>query len=311
MTAEILSPCDDAFERAQRILRRGGLVGLPTETVYGLAADASNAKAVASIYQAKGRPSFNPLIAHISNLDMALKEGVFSDQALTLARAFWPGPLTLVVTLNRAAVTCDLARAGLSTIALRCPAHPVAHALIEGFGGPLVAPSANPSGRLSPTSASHVAADIGDKLDLILDGGASQNGLESTIIDARGERPALLRAGTITQSQIEAIWQGLRRPETDQNAPLAPGQLLRHYAPRAQLRLNVTMPHADEVLLGFGSGDATLNLSPNADLAEAASNLFAMLRSLDEVHPKIAVSPIPQEGLGEAINDRLTRAARG
>ncbi|MEO1641873.1 MAG: L-threonylcarbamoyladenylate synthase [Pseudomonadota bacterium] len=311
MVAEIAPPTEDALSRAVAILRDGGLVGMPTETVYGLAANAVDAQAIARIYEAKGRPRFNPLIAHVSDLGMAQLEGRFSDDAVKLASAFWPGPLTLVVDLAETATTCELARAGLSTIALRCPAHPVAHALIEAFGGPLVAPSANLSGQISPTTAAHVATDLNEKIDLILDGGPCKTGLESTIIDARGERPALLRAGALASSDIEVVWPDLIRPETDSNAPSAPGQLLRHYAPRAQLRLNVVAPDADEAFLGFGSVEADLNLSPKASLSEAAANLFAMLRTLDGTHSKIAVAPIPSDGLGEAINDRLTRAARG
>lgn len=312
MPVEILAPDAEAITRAASHLRGGGLVGLPTETVYGLAANAADPAAVARIYDAKGRPRFNPLIAHVSDLKMASREGMFSDRALALVDAFWPGPLTLVVDLKETATTCDLARAGLSTLAIRCPAHPVARALIAKVGAPLVAPSANPSGRLSPTTAAHVAADMGNRIDLILDGGACETGLESTIIDARGPRPALLRAGTLAPSDIEAVWPGLIRHETDPDAPTAPGQLLRHYAPRARLRLNAAAPDAGEALLGFGPvANAALNLSPSGNLAEAAANLFAMLRTLDENNTKIAVSPIPQTGLGEALNDRLTRAARG
>ena len=285
---------------------------MPTETVYGLAADAANPAAVAKIYEAKSRPRFNPLIAHISDLSMAQQEGSLSDHAVHLTETFWPGPLTLVVDLATTATTCDLARAGLSTIALRCPAHPVARDLIERFGRPLVAPSANLSGGISPTRAEHVFSDLSDKIELILDGGPSQIGLESTIIDARGEHPALLRSGTITPDAIEQVWPGLTRPETDPNAPSAPGQLLRHYAPRARLRLNAETTQPSEALLGFGTiSSATLNLSPTSNLAEAAANLFTMLRDLDEAHAMIAVSPIPHTGLGEAINDRLTRAAMG
>ncbi|MEM1087974.1 MAG: L-threonylcarbamoyladenylate synthase [Pseudomonadota bacterium] len=310
MPAQILQPDDIALATCTTHLQNGGLVAIPTETVYGLAADASNPVAVAAIYETKGRPQFNPLIAHVSSLDMARTEGQFSDNALKLVEAFWPGPLTLVVDLAPTAKTCDLARSGLSTIALRCSAHPVARDLIQRFDGPLVAPSANPSGRISPTTPQHVAADLGDKIDLILDGGPCGTGLESTIIDARGKRPALLRAGAVTPDQIEQIWPGLIRPETTPDAPTAPGQLLRHYAPNATLRLNADRVAPDEALLGFGDVDATLNLSPTGNLSEAAANLFAMLRALDETHTKIAVSPIPNTGLGEAINDRLIRAAR-
>ncbi|MEL6862710.1 MAG: L-threonylcarbamoyladenylate synthase, partial [Pseudomonadota bacterium] len=226
------------------------------------------------------------------------------------AERHWPGPLTLVVQVAPTGTICDLARAGLDSIALRMPAHPIAEALIKSFGGPLVAPSANPSGKISPTALDHVLTDMGDKLDLIFDGGTCDAGIESTIIDARGDRPALLRPGALAPDAIEAIWPGLVRPELDPNAPVSPGQLLRHYAPSAKLRLNVDTPDTGEAYLGFGEGEATLNLSPRADLTEAATNLFAMLRELDEKYDRIAVAPIPNHGLGEGINDRLTRAAK-
>jgi len=311
MTAPILQPTPENIAKAADILRAGGLVAMPTETVYGLAADASNPHAVIRLYEAKGRPRFNPLIAHVADIDTARAQGVFSKQAETLAQAFWPGPLTLVVDLAGTSKVSDIARAGLDSIALRCPVHPVARSLLGAFQEPLVAPSANPSGKISPTQADHVAADMGERVNLILDGGPCESGVESTIIDARGDHPALLRPGSLSAAEIEAIWPGLVRPETDAEAPVSPGQLLRHYAPKARLRLNVTAPEDDEAVLGFGPVEATLNLSPNSNLAEAASNLFSMLRELDQNHKKIAVSPIPQEGIGEAINDRLRRAASG
>jgi L-threonylcarbamoyladenylate synthase len=310
MTAPILNPTPEAITRAAKALRAGRLVAMPTETVYGLAARADDPVAVASIYTAKGRPKFNPLIAHCANLEMAQREGDFSANALKLAAAFWPGPLTLVVDLASSHTVCDLARAGLDSIAIRVPAHPVAQALLSEIGQPLVAPSANPSGKISPTEAAHVAADMGEKLELILDGGACQAGVESTIIDARGKAPALLRPGSLDPDQIESVWPGLIRQAQNPNAPQSPGQLLRHYAPNARLRLNADVPHDSEAYLGFGPGPATLNLSPTQDLTEAASNLFSMLRRLDAAHDKIAVAPIPNHGLGEAINDRLTRAAQ-
>lgn len=310
MDPRILSSSPADIARGLDVLRGGGLIGLPTETVYGLAADASNAEAVARIYAAKGRPSFNPLIAHVSDLDMAQREGDFSPQALLLAEAFWPGPLTLVVTVASSGTVCDLARAGLDSIALRIPGHPISSSLIEAFGGPLVAPSANPSGKISPTSLAHVLQDMGDKLDFIFDGGTCEAGIESTIIDARGDRPALLRPGSLDPAAIETIWPGLIRPDLNPDAPQSPGQLLRHYAPRARLRLNVSAPEPGEAYLGFGPGEATLNLSPDGDLTEAAANLFAMLRELDQRFDRIAVASIPSEGLGEAINDRLTRASK-
>lgn len=310
MSAPVLSPSNDAITRAADLLRSGGLVAMPTETVYGLAANAADAEAVARLFAAKGRPRFNPLIAHVASLEMAQAQGVFSRRALELVEAFWPGPLTLVVDISDHGTVSDLARAGLPSLALRMPNHPVAQGLLSEFGGPLVAPSANPSGKISPTRAEHVAADMGDRVDLILDGGTCESGLESTIIDARGDQPALLRPGSLDPAEIDRIWPGLIRPEANPDAPQSPGQLLRHYAPNAKLRLNVAAPDEGEAFLGFGPGEATLNLSTSADLTEAAANLFGMLRELDQRHDHIAVAPIPGHGLGEAINDRLTRAAK-
>ena len=307
---EIAQPTPEAIARAVRLFKAGGLVAMPTETVYGLAADASNPEAVARLYEAKGRPRFNPLIAHIASLGLAEQEGQLHAQARKLAEAFWPGPLTLVVGIAPSATVCDLARAGLDSIALRVPAHPVAQSLLTAFGGPLVAPSANPSGQMSPTRAEHVLADMDGKLDLILDGGPCMAGVESPIIDARGAQPALLRPGSLDADRIEAVWPGLVRPQLDASAPTSPGQLLRHYAPKAKLRLNADAARSGEAFLGFGPGDATLNLSPSGDLAEAAANLFTLLRQLDTAYDAIAVAPIPNHGLGEAINDRLTRAAK-
>lgn len=310
MNASIVSPTPARIADAVNLLRSGGLVAMPTETVYGLAANAADGEAVARLYAAKGRPSFNPLIAHVANLEMAKTQGVFSERALALANAFWPGPLTLVVDLAPDATVSELARAGLPSLAIRTPAHPVAQALLTAFGAPLVAPSANPSGQISPTTAQHVAADMADRIDLILDGGACSAGMESTIIDARGECPALLRPGSLDPADIERHWPNLTRPALDHTAPQSPGQLLRHYAPQARLRLNASGSIDGEAYLGFGDQAATLNLSPSGDLTEAAANLFAMLRALDKNHDRIAVAPIPTQGLGEAINDRLTRAAK-
>lgn len=310
MSAPVLPPTNDAITRAADLLRAGGLVAMPTETVYGLAANAADAEAVARLYAAKGRPRFNPLIAHVANLEMAEAQGVFRARALELVEAFWPGPLTLVVEVAEQGTVSDLARAGLPSLALRMPDHPVAQSLLAEFGGPLVAPSANPSGRISPTRAEHVAADMGDRIDLILNGGPCASGLESTIIDARGDRPALLRPGSLDPAEIDRIWPGLIRPEANPDAPQSPGQLLRHYAPQAKLRLNATTPDEGEAYLGFGPGEATLILSRSCDLTEAATNLFGMLRELDQRYDRIAVAPIPDHGLGEAINDRLTRAAK-
>lgn len=310
MSAPVLSPTNDAITRAADLLRSGGLVAMPTETVYGLAANAANAEAIARLYAAKGRPRFNPLIAHVASLEMAQAQGAFSRQALELVEAFWPGPLTLVVDVSEHGTVSDLARAGLPSLALRMPNHPVAQSLLSEFGGPLVAPSANPSGKISPTRAEHVATDMGDRVDLILDGGTCTAGLESTIIDARGDRPALLRPGSLDPAEIERVWPGLIRPEANPDAPQSPGQMLRHYAPNAKLRLHAATPDEGEAFLGFGPGEATLNLSTSADLTEAAANLFRMLRELDQRYDRIAVAPIPSHGLGEAINDRLTRAAK-
>lgn len=310
MTARLLPPSPDSIVLATTALKQGGLIAIPTETVYGLAADATSDSAVAALYEAKGRPSFNPLIAHVASLEAAAAQAVLSDEALVLAAAFWPGPLTLVLPVAAHGTVCDLARAGLDTIAIRMPAHPVARDLLNAFDGPLVAPSANPSGRISPTTAAHVATDMGEQVDAILDGGPCDLGLESTIVDCTGEVPALLRTGALATEDIEAVSGALRRPESDPRAPSSPGQLLRHYAPKAALRLNAASPAEDEAYLGFGPGDAAMNLSDSANLREAAANLFAMLRALDIRHDRIAVAPIPSTGLGEAINDRLKRAAQ-
>ncbi len=312
MSALILPARDATIRQAASILKCGGLVGMPTETVYGLAANAADPEAVARLYTAKGRPLFNPLIAHVSGLEAAKLEGRFNTNARRLAEAFWPGPLTLVVPVAESATICDLARAGLDTVALRTPAHPVARDLVFAFGGPLVAPSANPSGRASPTTASHVAADMSDAIDLVLDGGGCAVGIESTIIACLGETVSLLRPGGISVEDLEAILgKPLSHTTANPDTPASPGQLTRHYATRAELRLNAAAPQSDEAYLGFGPVDkATLNLSATGDLKEAAANLFSMLRALDESHTRIAVAPIPMTGPGGAINDRLARAAK-
>lgn len=309
MTAQILAPDTINIAQAARLIRAGGLVGMPTETVYGLAADAANGKAVASIYAAKGRPSFNPLISHVSGLKMGRKLAVFSPLAEELAHAFWPGPLTLVLPRAADCPVSELVTAGLDTIAVRAPDHPVALALITAADTPLAAPSANPSERLSPTTARHVAAGLGDKLDVILDGGPCRAGVESTVVSLAGPRPALLRPGALARADIEAITGPLDAPG---DTIASPGMLRRHYAPNARLRLNAEAPQPDEAFLAFGPTphQAAANLSESGDLTEAASNLFSMLRHLDDAHARIAVAPIPHTGLGEAINDRLTRAAR-
>ena len=299
----------DKIEEAAAALRVGGLVILPTETVYGLAADAGDARAVAKVYEAKGRPAFNPLIAHVAGVEMARRVAVFDDRAETLAAAFWPGPLTLVLPIADTAAVCDLARAGLDTVAVRAPAHPIAQALLKAFAGPLVAPSANRSGRPSPTTLAAALDETGAAAATALDGGPSRIGLESTVV-ALLDEPRLLRPGAVTRAEIEALIGGLREAEAD--AKRSPGRLTRHYAPTLPLRLNAEEVRAGEVWLGFGrSGGAGFNLSPDGDLAEAAANLFAYLRAADlaEGATGIAVAPIPGAGLGEAINDRLRRAA--
>jgi L-threonylcarbamoyladenylate synthase len=314
-------PCDpQSIADAAAILRTGGLVALPTETVYGLGADAANGQAVAGIYAAKGRPSFNPLIAHVSSLAAARAQGLFDANALALAKAFWPGPLTLVVPVSSATTVCDLARAGLDSVALRVPDHPVALALLEATGCPIAAPSANLSGHVSPTCAAHVMADLEGRIDMVLDGGPTGIGIESTIISCLQSAPRLLRAGGLDRARIEAV---IGRPlviDTHESAnPRAPGQLAAHYAPRARLFMNAPRPVARQAWLGFGplSGEAdnaqvAETLSASGHLTEAAAQLFAALRRLDasgaaEIH----VAPVPDMGLGEAINDRLRRAAMG
>jgi L-threonylcarbamoyladenylate synthase len=290
-------------------LKAGRLVILPTETVYGLAADAGDAQAVAAIYAAKGRPAFNPLIAHVADAAAARRIAVFEERAERLAAAFWPGPLTLVLPVADEAAVCDLARAGLDTVAVRAPAHPMARALLEAFGGPLVAPSANRSGRPSPTTFADAVEETGAAAAAALDGGACAIGLESTVV-ALLDRPRLLRPGAITRSQIEALIGPIFEAEAD--AKRSPGRLTRHYAPDLPLRLNAKQPRTDEVWLGIGPrGGRGFNLSPAGDLTEAAANLFAYLRAADRSDGAagIAVAPIPDAGLGEAINDRLRRAA--
>lgn len=301
------------IDEAAAALKAGGLVIMPTETVYGLAAAAGDPRAVARVYEAKGRPSFNPLIAHVADVAMARRVACFEARAEALAKRFWPGPLTLVLPVADTAAVCDLARAGLDTVAVRSPAHPVARSLLRAFGGPLVAPSANRSGRPSPTAFADALAETGAAADAALDGGACTIGLESTVV-ALLDRPRLLRPGAVTRGEIEAVAGPLAEAEAD--ARRSPGRLARHYAPDLPLRLNATEPHDGEVWLGFGPGfpgpgfPEPLNLSPAGDLAEAAANLFSFLRAADASGARgIAVAPIPDGGLGEAINDRLRRAA--
>jgi L-threonylcarbamoyladenylate synthase len=304
-----LTPDAAGIATAASILRAGGLVSFPTETVYGLGADARNDKAVAGIYAAKGRPSFNPLIVHVASPEAAEKYCEFNDVARQLAGAFWPGALTLVLPLKAGAGVSKLVTAGLDTVALRVPDHPVARDVLARFGGPVAAPSANPSGRISPTTAAHVIAGLEGQIDAVVDGGPCTVGVESTIVGCVGE-PVLLRAGGIPAEALEAcLGQHLLQPAAPA-APVAPGQLASHYAPQGKVRLNAPYATAGEVLLGFGPVDAPLNLSPSGDLTEAAANLFACLHQLDAMHATaIAVSPIPDHGMGRAINDRLRRAA--
>ncbi|KJC41494.1 translation factor Sua5 [Bradyrhizobium sp. LTSP885] len=313
-----------ATATAAGVLAEGGLVAFPTETVYGLGADAGNAAAIARLYQAKGRPAFNPLIAHVADLAAARRIALFDGQALRLATAFWPGPLTLVLPKALSCPVAELATAGLDTVAIRVPAHKVARDIIKAFGGAVVAPSANLSGHVSPTTAEHVHGDLAGRIDLIVDGGAVDVGVESTIVGCFSD-PVLLRPGGLPRADIEQV---LGHPllswpadaESDSGQPLAPGMLTSHYAPRTPVRLNAGDVHVGEALLAFGPAkvaraecaSAVMNLSPRGDLAEAAANLFGYLRTLDTKNADaIAVMPIPDDGLGEAINDRLRRAAVG
>ncbi|MGD9293636.1 MAG: L-threonylcarbamoyladenylate synthase [Roseobacter sp.] len=303
----ILSPDPQDVDRAAALLAAGELVAFPTETVYGLGADARNGRAVASIFEVKGRPHFNPLIVHLANVEHARSMVEWSGAAEKLAASFWPGPLTLVLPLKPDHGLSSLVTAGLSTVALRVPAHPTARALLAAFGGPVAAPSANPSGRISPTTAQHVLHGLGGKIAAVLDDGPCAVGLESTIV-CLGKRPKLLRAGGIATEDIEtALGAPLEAAAPEQIS--APGQLASHYAPDAPVRLDVMQPRADEVYIGFGDMTCTENLSRAGDLVEAASRLFDCLHRMNATGKPIAVAPIPHTGLGAAINDRLQRAA--
>ena len=320
----VLPAGEAAVAAAARVLGEGGLVAFPTETVYGLGADATNAAAIARLYQAKGRPAFNPLIAHVGDLDAARRIGRFDAAALLLAEAFWPGPLTLVLPKTADCAVADLATAGLDTVAIRIPAHPIARDILRAFGRPVVAPSANLSGHVSPTIAAHVQGDLEGRIDLIVDGGAVAVGVESTIVGIF-DAPMLLRPGGLPRADIERVLgRALVQPpadaDSDSGQPLAPGMLASHYAPRTKVRLNADRIEPGEALLAFGLGAisgidaaaAVMNLSERGDLDEAAANLFGHLRALDTRAARaIAVMPIPDDGLGEAINDRLRRAAVG
>ena len=306
---KILAADDSGFDHAARILHGGGLVAFPTETVYGLGGDARNDMAVARIFEAKGRPRFNPLIVHIKSIKAAQEFVKWTDQADRLAQAFWPGPLTLVLPLKPGSGLSSLVTAELPTLAIRMPAHPVAQSLLAKFDGPVAAPSANPSGRISPTTADHVETGLSGRIAAILDGGACAVGVESTILGIAGT-PTLLRPGGLPLEAIEAALGGPVAAHGSNDPLTAPGQLASHYAPETKVRLNATEKRHGEVLMGFGRVESDLNLSPAGDLTEAAANLFHYLHKLDETTAKaIAVSPVPDHGLGRAINDRLKRAA--
>jgi L-threonylcarbamoyladenylate synthase len=306
----------EAVAHAAGVLRGAGLVAFPTETVYGLGADATSGRAVAAIFDAKGRPRFNPLIMHVANLGAATTLGEITVAGRKLAEAFWPGPLTLVLAKRAGCPVAELATAGLDTIAVRVPAHPVAQALLRAVDLPVAAPSANRSGHVSPTTAAHVAADLGERAAVILDGGPTPLGLESTVVDVASKVPIVLRLGAVTREALaRVLGRAVDVASSDRATPASPGMLARHYAPTAGLRLAARDVHPGEALLAFGPPlphrGATVNLSPSGDLVEAAANLFAALRTLDASGAKaIAAMPIPEQGLGEAINDRLRRAAR-
>ncbi|MBO9430789.1 L-threonylcarbamoyladenylate synthase [Sulfitobacter sp. R18_1] len=305
---ETLPPTPQGIARAARLLQEGALVALPTETVYGLGADARNGEAVAGIYAAKGRPSFNPLIVHLPDIETAKRYVEWTDEADRLAQAFWPGALTLVLPLKSDSGLSSLVTAGLPSLAVRVPAHPAMRQVLQALNGPVAAPSANPSGKISATTAAHVLAGLDGKIAAVLDDGACSVGLESTILGLTGPRPALLRAGGLPSEAIEAAL-GQPLEIVDGAEIIAPGQLASHYAPGAAVRLNAETAGPGEVLLGFGTMVCDLNLSPSGDLTEAAAKLFDHLHQLDATGQSIAVAPIPDHGLGRAINDRLARAA--
>lgn len=311
-------------DSAVTLWRAGELVALPTETVYGLGADATNGQAVARIYQVKSRPQFNPLIVHVADVPTAQKYVVWSDAAEALAQKFWPGPLTLILPRRADCLVSELVSAGGDTLAIRIPSHPVARQLLAAFGGGIAAPSANRSGRVSPTTAQHVRDELGNDVKLIIDGGACTVGVESTVVDLTGEAPVILRPGAVTRAMVEGVFslqlpvvskEDLQLSLPSNPAFKSPGQLASHYAPSIPVRLNTVEVAADEALLAFGptpmvGAATTLNLSPKGNLIEAAANLFAYMRALDTPnHRSIAVMAIPNEGVGEAINDRLARAS--
>ncbi|MEO0989440.1 MAG: L-threonylcarbamoyladenylate synthase [Pseudomonadota bacterium] len=306
---EVLAAQPAGICKAARLLSEGQLVAFPTETVYGLGADARSDRAVRAIYAAKGRPANNPLIVHVADLDRAREIAFLGAAAEQLARMFWPGALTLVLPVRPDAGLAAPLMAGLETVAVRVPAHPVAAELLKVFCGPVAAPSANPSGRISPTTAAHVVDGMGGRVAAVLDGGPTEVGLESTILDLSGPGAVLLREGGIPRERIEDAVGPLAAATSPTAAPKAPGQLASHYAPKAAVRLNATKASAGELLLGFGPVAGDVSLSPIGDLDEAARNLFACLHHLDDLDKPIAVAPIPEDGIGRAINDRLRRAA--
>jgi L-threonylcarbamoyladenylate synthase len=310
--APIHAPSPKDLDKAAEILRAGGLAAFPTETVYGLGADATNETAVARIFEAKGRPLFNPLISHVADVEAAFVLGDFGVTAKAVAEKFWPGPLTIVVKRAPECPIAWLTSAGMDSIAIRVPAHPLARDLLARTDRPIAAPSANRSGRISPTRAEHVASELGDRLEMILDGGPCAVGLESTVVDLSGPPPILLRPGAITREMLSDIVGPIGDPNGD-SPVVSPGMLASHYAPECSVRLNATTTRNDETFLGFGAvsgGAEALNLSASGDLVEAAANLFHMLRALDRPGVDgIAVAPVPEHGLGSAINDRLRRAA--
>jgi L-threonylcarbamoyladenylate synthase len=315
MPEHVVPASEDAIERAARLLRGGELVAFPTETVYGLGGDASDETAVSRIFAAKGRPRFNPMIVHVLGLAEAEALAAFDERARVAAHRFWPGPLSLVLRRRAECGLSLLASAGLDTVALRAPAHPVAQALLRAAGRPIAAPSANRSGRVSPTTAAHVAAEFDDHVALILDAGPCLVGIESTVLDLTGPAPALLRAGGVTHEELREVFGEIEVPALGEHTPRAPGRLPSHYAPGRPVRLDVVDARPGEALLAFGREAPpgfveVLFLSRSGDLAEAAANLFTMLRGLDRPEfSGIAVLPIPEVGLGRAINDRLRRAA--
>ncbi len=309
-TTRVLAPDDAGLDEAAELLRQGALVAFSTETVYGLGADATNGRAVAAVFAAKNRPEFNPLIVHVADLTAARAIAEFNGDALRLAEAFWPGPLTLVLPVRPEAGLSDLVTAGFPTVAVRVPENPLAQSLLRKAGIPVAAPSANPSGRISPTRAEHVLAGLNGRIAAVLDGGSCSVGLESTIVSP-GPPPVMLRPGGLPVEALEAcLGTTLDHADPSRDGVSAPGQLASHYAPKAGVRLAATTADAGEALLGFGPVKGDLTLSASGDLTEAAANLFAHLRTLDEGgFDGIAVAPIPDHGLGRAINDRLRRAA--